>query len=482
MNKYEMPHPERNWLRIKDKQRRSIIDSALLLTNPTETTSSSINSQPDTIMRSFRYTLTLALVSLVALLPRVPAETFEDISTHLDTDGTFFGFIDFAGDGHELGQALNSIYSELVVHQPMLAFVQMDFHRLFETLGFSSLQAIGVSSKPLADGIHANRFALSLQNGEPEGLLRIYGDPSKAIATFTAAELAPADATGAYTGNLQLDALKDVVVTLMTQFMGPVGEILANAKLEETLPGTNLRYSALIDTLSGKWHIFWQEEMDDTFNSTIKVWLRIEGAATLADRLKPLADAMQFVYHQTENGVQADLSSLLPLPGYGLYMETSNEPDSFTLYTHADWGPDSPGPRLSETDDFRRLAQYLPTDALNFTYTSAFDIHSLLQAIRLNSPELGPYLPAMEKTLDLFIGDFLKPAISATCYEKDVLITHNYAAYSIKQATMLLPAAFLGGLTAAAAIPMLESMDSVLPKATGVEETPTDADAENPAN
>jgi hypothetical protein len=47
---------------------------------------------------------------------------------------------------------------------------------------------------------------------------------------------------------------------------------------------------------------------------------------------------------------------------------------------------------------------------------------------------------------------------------------------------MLLPAAFLGGLTAAAAIPMLESMDSVLPKATGVEETPTDADAENPAN
>ncbi len=411
-------------------------------------------------MQSLRNTLAAALIALIPA--SATAGSFNEISRHLDTDGTFLAFADFEGDGREISQALQDIYAELVVNQPMLALVQMDFNRLFETLGFASIRAIGASSKPLENGIHANRFVISLQEGEPQGLLRMNGDRDSATSTFTAAQLAPADATAAITGIMQLQSLRDMVIALMSQFMGPVGESLAKNQLAATLPKTGITYDELIETLSGKWDVFWHESFDENFNPAYKAWLRVDGAAGLADRLKPLADSMRIHYSETGDGLKADLSSLLPLPGYGLFMETSTKQDSLTLYTHPGWGPNSPGPRLSETGHFRALAKHLPKKALNFSYSDAYDITALIQALTQGSPGVAPYMASIEKTLELLIGDFLKPVISVSYFEKNAFVTDSYATYSVKQATMLLPAALLCGVTAAAAMPVLESMEPSL--------------------
>jgi hypothetical protein len=402
---------------------------------------------------------------LIALLPASAlAGSFNEISKLLDTDGDFLAYADFQGDGGKIGQALNEIYAELVVNQPLLAMVQMDFARLFETLGFGCIRSLGASSKPLNEGIFANRSAILLQEGTPEGLFAIYGEPQIPETPFTAAKLAPADATVAISGTLQLQAVRDTTLALLSQSMGPLGENMAKVTLSKTIPGTDITYEETIEVLSGKWDLFWQEDFDESFNPSYKIWMRIEGASHIAVRLKPLANGLPVTVTETEDGLKADLSSLLSVPDYGLYIEASTVEDTLTLYTHSDWGPKSAGPRLNQTQKFTKLAKHLPKKALNFSYTDAYDLDVVLKMVAENSPEFAAYSQAIEKTLDLFLGDFLEPAVTASYFKNNSFVTDIYSAYSYKQIGALLPGVFFGGIAAAVAVPALNSMEMELPE------------------
>ncbi|MGC6455478.1 MAG: hypothetical protein ACON39_01070 [Coraliomargaritaceae bacterium] len=409
--------------------------------------------------------ITLAVLSLLPFSAQ--ADSFKKIRPHLDTDGTFLAYADFRGDGQKIAETLHEIYADLVVSQPLLAMVQLDFNALFNTLGLGSIHAIGTSSKQLKEGVYANRSALLLQEGKPLGFFESFGNPDSKTFPFTAAKLAPADASVAISFLFQIDSFRKTIVELLGQTMGPMGETLIESQLSQNIPSTEVTYGAAIQALSGKWDLFWHESVSDGFNTTYKVWLRITGAADIVQQLKPLATNLPITLRELEDGIHADLSELLPFADSRLFIETSAKNDTLTLYTHQDWGAESAGPRLNESENFQKLAAFLPKKALSYSYSDAYDFLPVLQEFIQASPDLAPYSAAIEKTFDLFVGDFLKPAVSVAYFDKGTYVTDCYAAYSNKQLTLLLPAAFIGGVGVAAAIPILETFETIPLPSTG---------------
>ncbi|MGB0415641.1 MAG: hypothetical protein ACPGKS_02195 [Coraliomargarita sp.] len=386
------------------------------------------------------------------------AGSFLEASKHLDTDGSLIGYVNFEGDGEAIGTQLNAIYNDAIGTVPGMMPIPVDFPTLFDHLGFGCVQAMGISSKELEGDVHANRSVVLL-DGEPTGLMALYGSKESPTSSFTAAELAPADATAAISGTVELGALRDTIVSIVVQVMGPMGEGIAQTQLAQPIPGTDLTPDEVINALSGRWDAFWQESYNDDYVPSYKAWLRIDGAGAIAERLQALAADSPILITETKNGLIADLRPILGTDRIGLFLKTDRIDGSLSLYTHEDWGPESEGPRLNTTESYQALAKHLPENALMYSYTAGSDMSKMLAPFK-SDPSIGAYIGMGEKAIDLLLGDFLEPAIAAMYFDGDALVTDSYAGYSTKQAVMVIPAAFGGGLAAAMAIPAFQKVRS----------------------
>lgn len=394
-------------------------------------------------------------VALLASALCTHAGSFIEASKYLDTDGSILGYIDFEGDGEAIGTQLNAIYGDALASVPGMMPVPIDFPTLFDNLGFGSIRSIGISSKELEQGTHVNRSVVLL-DGEPAGLMALYGDRTSPESSFTAAELAPADATGAISGTVQLGAIRDTTIAVLTQVMGPMGEGLAQQQLAQVIPGTDITADEVIQALSGRWDAFWHESYSDEFIPSYKAWIQVAGAASVVERLKPLAEGLPLTISETESGLLADFSAMLGTENIGLFVETSNTDSSLTIYTHKDWGPESDGPRLSATEGYQAISKNLPETALIYSYSGGYDMSTIFSAFAAE-PMIANYSSLAEKLFDMLLGDFLKPAVSATYFAEDAMVSELYAGYSMKQAIVLLPAAG-GGLMAAMAVPAFQKV------------------------
>ena len=399
--------------------------------------------------------LTLGLASVLPAIGH--ANSFEEASQYLDTDGSLIAFIDFQGDGKELGDQLNAIYQDALSHTQGMPLIPVDFSLLFENLGFGSIRSIGFSSKELEPGLYVNRFA-NLLNGTPSGLFGMYSPEGQEETTFTAAALAPADATGAACGPINLTALTDTYQSVFTQIMGPMGEGIAQQQLSMPVPGTELQIGHIIDTLSARWEYAYKLDLSNMEQPEIALWVQVEGAGSLLEELKPLSEQMPVVFTENDGRPTADFSALLGSDApCGLFLEAQANGD-LVIYTDANWTACSEGPRLADDPKFQSLTAHLPTKALWFSYSDGFDLMKSMEAALAADPETAKYLGTIEKSFDLLIGDFYKPAASASYFKGDTLVTELYASYSTKQIVMLLPTIYGGGLSAAMAIPAFQKV------------------------
>ncbi|MGB0258882.1 MAG: hypothetical protein ACPGES_09540, partial [Coraliomargarita sp.] len=183
----------------------------------------------------------------------VNAASFEDASKYLDTDGSFVAFIDFAGDGAAIGQQLNEIMTEVRTGAPQATMMvpPVNFEQLIGQLGFGSMQALGVSSKALENGLQANRSVM-LTDGTLSGLFGMYGSADEPMAGFELAKRAPADANTVVSGPLYITPLRELVKELLTQYMGPMGTNLVDQQLATPLLGTDITANEVIEAFSGQ--------------------------------------------------------------------------------------------------------------------------------------------------------------------------------------------------------------------------------------
>jgi type IV pilus assembly protein PilA len=397
-------------------------------------------------------TLTLGIAS--ALLPLTTHANFKEASKHLDLDGSLVGYMDFEGDGTEIGTALNSIYEEVTANTPEMPPIPVDFNQLFTNLGFGSLRSVGFSSTEVEPGLHRNR-SVALLNGEPTGLFAMYGNDAH---TFDIAEKAPADATGAITVTMDLTVLRDTTITVLQQIMGPMGEGIAQQQLAQPIPGTDITINEAIETLSGKWDGFWLQSYTAGFEQEFKFWVSIEGAGSIFTRLQPLASELPVVFSEDEHALKADLSALLGEDAlFGLLIEAPKESDALILYSHADWTAASKGQRLSENPEFAALAKRLPKEGLSFQYSKGADLTPMFAALEA-LPDAAKYQGALQSAIDLLVGDYLKPNIAVCTLEDGAFLSEQYAGYSTKQVVMVIPAAIGAGVGAAMAVPAFQKV------------------------
>lgn len=401
--------------------------------------------------------LTLPILSIVsALLPFTAQANFKEASAHLDLDGTLIGYMDFEGDGQEIGAALNDIYQEVITNTPEMPPIPIDFTQLFTNLGFGSMRSIGFSSKELEGGLHRNRSVMLL-DGEPAGLFALYGTE---LHTFTAAEMAPADANGAITAAIDLTVLRDTTIAILQQVMGPMGEGMAQQQLALPITGTEVTYNEAIEALSGKWDGFWHESYTEGFESEFKFWMSIENAGGLLAKLRPLADGLGVAVTEDSEAVKVDLSDLLGSEApFGLFIESPKGSEALIIYSDADWSPTSEGPRLTENPEFAALYKRLPSEGLAFSYSVGADLSPLFSVLEM-LPDGAKYEGALQAAIDLLIGDYLKPNLMVSTLKDGAFISEQYAGYSTKQVVMALPAIVGTGVGAAMAVPAYSQVRS----------------------
>ena len=382
----------------------------------------------------------------------INAASFSDASDYLDIDGEFITFIDFSGDGTAIGQQLNEILSGLQTVHPELAMFPVDFKQVFDQLGFGSMQAVGISSKAIDHGLQANRSVM-LTNGNLSGLFAMYGSADAPLNGFTLAERAPADANTVLSGTLDLTPLRDLATELMIQHMGPMGSQIIETQLSTVIPGTNTTVNEIIDAFSGHFQFCMHQSYKDDYTLAYKIWASAANAGSLVEDLRALEASMPIIFSEANGSTIADLSALLGQQDLGLFLK--NDPSgALHIYTHADWGPHSDGPKLVDDASFQQVAALLPEKAHWYSYAkgTAGEIESIFTSLE-DIPQAAPYLDVGRKAFDLFLGDFMQPAAGATVLTPDAVYTELYSSYSYKQLVTALPAMIGGGLAASLAVP-----------------------------
>lgn len=382
------------------------------------------------------------------------AASFEAASKYLDTDGSFIAYVDFAGDGAAIGQQLNQILAEVRTGAPEATMIvpPINFEQLFGQLGFGSMQALGASSKALDNGLQANRSVM-LTDGTLSGLFAMYGSAEAPMSGFDLAERAPADSNTVVSGPLYITPLRDLVKKLMTQYMGTMGTGLVDQQLAAPLLGTDITANELIEALSGHFEFCMYQGYKDELSPEYKIWASLENAGSLVDRLKAAEETLPIVFSESNGATIADLSALLGQEAMGLFLK--HDPSgALHVYTHADWGPHTDGPKLADSEAFQKFSELLPEEAHWYSYAegASQDIEAMFATFEA-FPAAAPYLSAGRKAFDLLLGDFMKPAASATIITEDAVYSEVYASYSYKQLVTAVPAVFAGGLAASVAVP-----------------------------
>ena len=379
------------------------------------------------------------LLSLAALLVWTNANyaesPFEAAAEHLDLDGSVVAFVDFDGDGQEIGEKLNVIYQRFTEANPQMPPIPVDFPTLFNNLGFGSIKSMGVSSKELDNGLVRNVSVLML-DGEPAGLVSVYGmEPIR----FRAAEIAPLGATTAFSGQINLAALRDVITTLLAQVMGPMGQGMAEQSLTQMVPGTDIQISELINALSGRMDFVMYQDFSNPMMPDLKIYLSIEGAGGILPRLEAYGTAMGAVFGDEGDGMTADFSSLAQESPMGLHLKAPVGSDQLLFFTDPTWAESlGGGENLTSDPKFQAVAGALPEEAAFYSYSAGFDPEPFYGFLQMN-PDLAPYIPVIQQAVDLFIADFFAPNAGATFRDGDAIVTDQYASYSLKQAIALIP-------------------------------------------
>lgn len=369
------------------------------------------------------------------------AGSFQEMAEHLDLDGSFVGFVDFDGDGQAIGDKLSAFYQRVSAANAQVPPIPLDFAALFETLGFGSMRALGLSSTEVGDGLQRNR-SVTLLEGEPAGLLAFYG--LEPIA-FRAAEMAPPEATTVFSGAVNFVALRETAVSLMSQVMGPMGEGMAKQGLSQPVPGTEVTADEILTALSGGFDFIMSQRFENPQQPDIKVWLSLKDAGALLPRLQPFFDSMGIQFVDTEEGRVADLSMLMPGTPFGLLLADPADSDDLVVYTDAEWvaGFRDGGARLADTEAFQRVASRLPPEAALYAYSAGVDLEPIFEALA-QSPDAAPYLPVVREGVDLLLDGLLAPNAAATYRRGDALVTEGYAEFSYKGLFFGLPAGAAG--------------------------------------
>ncbi len=405
--------------------------------------------------------------------PDQRAPQFDRVSEFLDLGGVFYAYMDLTGEAERLAGLLDEAVAAFKESNPDMPPLPLNFAKFLDAAGLSGMDAVGLSSVQLDNGLFHNRTILFFPDGV-SGLFGVFGD---APHPFDSLDLAPASADLVWETDYRPQVLRDTVLEMAGALGGALGRGAISSQLTMARPEIGGRTpNQIIDSLGNRAIVIIEfvdggEQMEVapgiSFPET-RFLLGIDGATELLLSLRPAVEGQSDLeWTETDNGFEITATTPPPAP-FGslsplLVADTTTgrmfiaSDRSFLDVCLADGG------KLKDTDAFKEAANLLPPEGVSFTYaTPGFiePIRGIFESSMTASPTPLP-LEAVNRFSAIFFPDFPAPVASVTTVGPEGL----YAAANLgtsHRATVasltLQPTVMVAGLSAAMAIPAFQKV------------------------
>ncbi|MFP4069493.1 MAG: type IV pilin protein [Opitutales bacterium] len=405
---------------------------------------------------------------------------FKAVDAHLEQGGVLYGFVDIDGDVTRIAESATEFLTTLRATTPELAQIPpLPFDVISKKLGFSAIQAIGLSSTVRERGFHNRTFILT--EGMPSGLLGLYGVENVA---FSVLDIAPAGADVVAEQSLDAERLSGIARELAVLFMGPQGEAMVETYLDMPVAQSSVTFRELLSALQGRGYLILELSETETmvvpeFGEIAKVdfLLRLESAAPLVPKLAEMPGLAEMPNLElTTEGDRVRLSGFLPEdPDYSPILLGDNATGELLFVSSQDYlerclGDD--GPKLGDSEAYAAATEGLPAEGYAMGYFSP-DIRPLLdtfieRSIEEAGPEAAMMRPYMEWSFGALMAEYPMASVG-TVEPNGLYVASNWnVSHKRNLATMAYANPVTIGLLAAMAIPAFNKV-----RATSQEKTIT---------
>jgi hypothetical protein len=302
------------------------------------------------------------------------APSYDTVFKELDAHGSnYLAFVELSGDFAKIGARVNQLMAAWQQDNGQQLPFPVDVELLLKRLGFTSVQALGVASKQLADGVHQTTSFLPLS--DRSGLWALAGE---APFAFALPATAPADADLVAEFYFLPNALVSIVRQLANDMAGQIGVTMMEQGLNAPQGPAGLSIGQAIDALSGRarFVLIIEPQGDDPLNTDFHGWLELESP------IQPLKQAVEVLRGGPSGAPPIDIDGVtrMRLPSFPInervfqpLVDVDFAANKITVYLDSTSinRRQAAGPRLADHPDFQRLAHRLPGSGQSFAYGSA---------------------------------------------------------------------------------------------------------------
>lgn len=343
------------------------------------------------------------------------SEYFETVAAHLDTGGTFFGYVDVAGDLDRLLETAQKVF-DTVREKSGEDIPEIDIKALVSELGLQSVSAMGGSSLPISEGRYRNQAFIHTPDGA-EGLLTLLGTEAKPFATL---ERAPEATDIIVEQEIRLAPLKAIALGIYEQLPKDQGIPPIDQMMKQPLPGAGMTLEEVLDQANGRALFMAKFDPEKTVGlpvgpqpveiPAIDFLLDLQGFGWLFERFQgmlPQEGPFQRELGEGFTKITMQIPPEVPFSFYQPVLLHDQEANRLVLASRAEYldaCEAGTGVKITEDADFQNVFAGMPTEGNAFTYLSPRVKPVLTTAVR-EAMEREGAPEAMGKLVDMVLGN-----------------------------------------------------------------------------
>lgn len=353
-----------------------------------------------------------------------------------------------------LGSFLTDMYMSYLMTSPDVPPIPVDFNKLFDRLGLSTLTSMTMASMRADVAAYRNEFIAEF-SGDPAGLFLIGGTENQ---PFTVPDIAPADADLVFEMNFEGEIFFSIIRGIVIDMMGPMGENIIDGQMNQPLSEGGPTLAEVIKRLTTNIQVAVKPDFGDgTPVSTAKAFLNGQGIVRIAD----IADLIDSFVPMLE---QAGFTPVVGSEGQSWMMVSPNPELPFSLYLTkmaesndlaVSLGEDSlswfltPDNAIGGMEEFKKITQGLPREGLSFWYSTKEMGTLQIQNLDADLQNEDPQMVAIFANLKEFLLRFTGTQASVSYLDDQAYRTTSIQPASLKANFGLVAVGFSAGIMAA---------------------------------
>lgn len=420
------------------------------------------------------------------LLPLAsPGSTYTDSLQRLSVENPEFVFYtDLQNDFTAAGTFLTEAYLAYLSTGPEgVPPIPVDFNRLFTHLGFSGLTSLMATSEANPGAGFTNQMMFSFAEA-PSGIFLLGGDSNQ---PFSIQETAPVDAQLVAEMNLNGVALFQIVRNLVIDMMGPLGEGMIDAQMNQPVVENGPTLADIITRLTTRIQIALRPDFegDKTLPPAMALFeglsiIHISNVADLVQQFAPILQQSGFTQADGPDGTTWSLAVPAGPTTVSVYLQPVPESNDLIVSLNEaskDWYMGS-GPAIKTSPDFTKAIVGLPESGLSFWYSTAEMSRLQIQNLDAQLPETTNIQPVME-VVKRFLLNYTGEQSGVSFLDGNAYRVMSFQPTSYKTNIALAGAIVPLGLASTFAAEMQEAADGVDSEDDSGDMLPTDPEGDS---